>query len=105
MASPSGAQGSLHVRQDVYLYQLLLAPGQTLGQTLETGRRQYVHLVEGDIEVNGTSLNAGDGVRLDELVELDLRAGMRGHGGCCSTCPKRFDRIQARFSSPLPPAF
>ncbi|NVK40284.1 MAG: pirin family protein [Oceanospirillaceae bacterium] len=77
VASPDGADGSLRIRQDARLYQLRLDPGQSLSRGLETGRRQYLHLIDGELRLNGCELLAGDGARLQDLTQLEFQAGDR----------------------------
>jgi len=77
VASPDGADGSLRMRQDARLYQLHLEPGQALSQALESGRRQYLHLIDGALSLNGRELLPGDGARLQDLAQLEFQAGER----------------------------
>jgi quercetin 2,3-dioxygenase len=73
--SPDGEAGSLALRQDAKLYQLLLDSEQTLTHGLEPGRRQYIHLIKGSLTVGNTPLKAGDGASIEGLAQLSLQAG------------------------------
>jgi redox-sensitive bicupin YhaK (pirin superfamily) len=73
--SPDGEAGSLTLRQDARLYQLLLDSEQTLTQALRPGRRQYVHLIKGSLTIGNTPLKAGDGASIEGLAQLSLQAG------------------------------
>jgi redox-sensitive bicupin YhaK (pirin superfamily) len=73
--SPDGEAGSLTLRQDARLYQLLLDSEQTLTQALRPGRRQYVHLIKGSLTIGNTPLKAGDGASIEGLAQLALQAG------------------------------
>ena len=42
---------------------------------LPAGRRAYVHLARGELEVNGIALKAGDAVQLTDEAQLELRQG------------------------------
>jgi len=77
VASPDGADGSLRIRQDARLYQLRLEPAQALSRALEPGRRQYLHLIDGELTLNGHELFPGDGARLQDEPRLELQAGER----------------------------
>lgn len=75
VTSPNGVEGSLTLRQDARLYQLLLDPQQQLTHVTEPGRRQYVHLIGGQLTVGQTPLNPGDGAKIEGLAQLSLRSG------------------------------
>lgn len=72
IVSPDGRNGSLHIHQDAYLYQLCLDMNQSASHTLEAGRTAYVHVVSGSISVNGEQLNEGDGATVTELDMLEF---------------------------------
>nr|WP_067294392.1 pirin family protein [Marinobacterium profundum] len=73
--SPDGEAGSLTLRQDASLYQLLLDSEQGLTHVLQSGRRQYIHLIKGALTIGNTPLKAGDGVSIEGLAQLALQAG------------------------------
>lgn len=73
--SPDGEAGSLRLRQDARLYQLLLEPQQQLAHGLGPGRRQYIHLIKGTLTVGNTPLKPGDGASIEGLTQLALQAG------------------------------
>jgi redox-sensitive bicupin YhaK (pirin superfamily) len=73
--SPDGEEGSLTLRQDARLYQLLLDPQQQLTHETAPGRRQYIHLIRGDLSVGQTQLRPGDGARIEGLAQLSLHSG------------------------------
>ena len=73
VVSPDGAAGSLAIRQDARLYQLLLAPGEALDFAQDSGRRSYVHLIRGSLQLADTQLEPGDGARVSELPAYTLR--------------------------------
>ena len=77
--SPDGAGGSLHIKQDAKIYQLILAPDTNTQLSLDSTRRYYVHNIEGPLVVKGSdgaweTLNAGDGVKINSLSELKFSA-------------------------------
>jgi len=75
VASPDGAEGSVTIHQDARLYASLLDGDQALSHALAPGRRAYVHLIRGALEVNGTRLQTGDAVKLEGEVSVDISKG------------------------------
>ena len=65
VASPDGAEGSVTIHQDARMYASLLNGDETVSHALAPGRRAYLHLIRGTLEVNGTRLNAGDAAKLE----------------------------------------
>ena len=87
VASPEGADGSVLIHADARMYSGLFDGAQTATLALDPNRKAYVHLVRGNISVNGTPLVGGDAalvenesqVRLDgantaEVLVFDLQA-------------------------------
>jgi len=72
LASPDGAQGSVKIHADARLYAGLLAAGQTAALALAPGRKAYVHLVRGQLAVNGMTLATGDAALLADEPALAL---------------------------------
>lgn len=64
IASPDGREGSTTLGQDALVCASLLAPGETLAYTLATERLAYVHLIRGELEINGVPLSPGDGAKI-----------------------------------------
>jgi len=75
IASSDGAEGSVRIHQDARLYAGLFDGEEAATLPLAAGRRAYVHLARGVAEVNGTTLNAGDALKLADTAELDVRNG------------------------------
>lgn len=75
VASPDGATGSLVVKQDARLYQLLLDANATTELPAQKARNYYVHLIDGELALAGKTLRPGDGAHLDQLERLEFRAG------------------------------
>ena len=65
VASADGAQGSVTLHADARLYAGLFDGDQSAELTLAEKRKCYVHLVRGEIFVNGTQLSTGDAALLD----------------------------------------
>ena len=73
--SPNGDQGSLGVYQDARVYAGLLDGTERAVLQLGPKRFAYVHVVRGAINLNGSELSAGDGVRVMEESSLEFREG------------------------------
>lgn len=74
IVSGDGRDGSLMIHQDTDIYATLLDTGTVLKHELRQGRRGWIQLVGGAIEVNGTMLNSGDGLSIEKETTLTLRA-------------------------------
>ena len=74
MGSPDGREGSLTLNQDALLYGTIVESGQTLSHTLAPDRAVYVHVIRGQLSVNGQSMTAGDGLGLRHTDALVLQA-------------------------------
>lgn len=72
IVAPGGKDGALGINQDASIYASLLDAGATLAHRLEPGRGAWVQVVEGRIEVNGTTLKAGDGLAIEGVETLAI---------------------------------
>ena len=75
VASPDGAQGSVTIHADARLYAGLLDGNQSAQLTLAPNRKSYVHLVRGELDVNGQRLTAGDAALLADEIQVNLTHG------------------------------
>ena len=75
VASSDGAQGSVTIYADARLYAGLLDGAQTVELPLNSNRKSYVHLVRGELDVNGHRLNAGDAALMEGESRLALSGG------------------------------
>jgi len=80
VASPSGAGGSIAIRQDVNLYASLLEPRASVSVELPAGRHLWVQVLRGGVEAatGGASLEAGDGLAASDERRFELAAGNYG---------------------------
>jgi quercetin 2,3-dioxygenase len=75
IASPEGGDRSVRVHQDVRLYAGLFDADEAASLPLAEGRRAYVHVVRGDIDVNGHPLTSGDALKATGEAILRLANG------------------------------
>jgi redox-sensitive bicupin YhaK (pirin superfamily) len=73
--SPDGRDGSLRMNQDAFLYASLLDGDERAEYELGAGRRGYVHVARGSLEVNGTELKAGDALKIEQETRITLDQG------------------------------
>src|SRR6476661_7878639 len=74
IASKGGDDGSVHINQDVKLYASVLGEGKSLKHELASGRHVWIQLISGALDVNGHTLEAGDGAAISEESHLKLTA-------------------------------
>jgi redox-sensitive bicupin YhaK (pirin superfamily) len=72
VGSPDGRDGSILIHQDVELYDALLASGEAVTRNLKAGRKSWVQIVRGAVEVNGTAARVGDGVAVQDEAKLAI---------------------------------
>lgn len=75
VASPDAAEGSVKIHADARLYAGLFDGDEAATLTLDPSRGTYVHLVRGELSVNGTPLVTGDAAMLNGEGALRLDAG------------------------------
>jgi redox-sensitive bicupin YhaK (pirin superfamily) len=70
----NSARGAVQIHQDAKIYTSLLAPGQSTTHQLPEGRRAYIFVIGGNLNLNGESLGPGDQARITSERELELAA-------------------------------
>jgi redox-sensitive bicupin YhaK (pirin superfamily) len=75
VASPDGAAGSVTLHADARLYAGLFDGNESAELVLDPERKSYVHLVRGELQVNGQPLSTGDAL----LIHSESRITI-GHG-------------------------
>ena len=75
VASPDAHDGSVRIHADAAIYAGLVDGAEEVTQALPQGRKAYLHVVRGSVEVNGHALGAGDAAKLEGEPELRLRNG------------------------------
>jgi len=77
VASNDGAEGSVTVHADAKIYAGLLDGEESAFLRLAPGRKTYVHLVRGTLQVNDQDLAQGDAVMIESEDRLVLQAGCK----------------------------
>jgi redox-sensitive bicupin YhaK (pirin superfamily) len=75
IASRAGRDGSVLIHQDVDLYAVLLTTGAVLEHAPDAGRRIWIQVARGRVEVNGETLSAGDGAAILDEERISIRGG------------------------------
>ena len=73
IASGDKAGGAVHINQDATFYVSSLKPGNAVEHSMEKGRRAFVYVIEGEIELNGETFEAGDQARITETGKIEIR--------------------------------
>lgn len=75
IAAPDARDGALSIHQDVIVYAALIDAAERVEGEIADGRRAYVHLVRGRLQVNGETLEAGDAAKLTGESRFVLEGG------------------------------
>ena len=74
VVSPDGDKGSLTIKQDARLYQLLLDANTNAELPADTSRKYYLHVIDGELLVNDEVVKPGDGAKLESIESLMMKA-------------------------------
>lgn len=74
IAAPEGKNGVVTLQQDVNLYAGRLEKGDRISYNLAANRHIWLQVARGQVNLNGTTLEAGDGAAISEETELNLAA-------------------------------
>src|ERR1700730_817704 len=74
VASHAGGDGALKIHQDTDLYIGSLAKGQSVEKELRAGRKGYVHVSRGKVNLNGIAFTEGDGAKIVDESRLKFAA-------------------------------
>lgn len=70
----TGGEGVIRLHQDVGVLAALLSAGTALEQPLAPGRRAWLHLARGRVDIEGERLEAGDALALEREDRLRIQA-------------------------------
>ncbi len=74
IASRGAGDGSVHINQDVRVYASILDNGDQTQYDLADDRHAWVQLISGAVDINGETLNAGDGAAISNEQHLNINA-------------------------------
>ena len=77
IASPTGEQDTVSIHADAKLYVGLLNNEETATLTISPNRKAYVHLICGELKVNGQTISGGDALLLAQETQLQLSDGKK----------------------------
>lgn len=72
IASPDGENGSVTIHQDAKLFAAILNGTNRIEYTLVAGRTAYLHLIRGQLDVNGTRLFTGDALKFEGEPQIAI---------------------------------
>jgi redox-sensitive bicupin YhaK (pirin superfamily) len=72
VASKPGRDGSIPINQDVDVFVGKLGAGDKISHALKPGRHAWLQMAEGEMELNGLPLKAGDGAALSGETFVQL---------------------------------
>jgi redox-sensitive bicupin YhaK (pirin superfamily) len=73
--APDAREGALPLYLDGCVYAGLIDGSERAEVTLAEGRYAYVHVIRGELDVNGTRLSAGDGARIRHESKIVCSGG------------------------------
>lgn len=76
VASPDGAHDSVTLHADARLYAGLFSGTEAASLALNPQRKTWVQMVSGQLDVNGHTLQAGDGAAIESESALQLSGGL-----------------------------
>lgn len=72
VASPNGEHGSVVIHADAKLYAGLFDGNETAILMLDPCRKAYVHLIHGELTVNGQKISTGDALLLEQESQIQI---------------------------------
>ncbi|MDH3401628.1 MAG: pirin family protein [Chromatiales bacterium] len=75
VASRDGRDGSLGIQQEADIFACLLEQGKSVSYALTPGRRGWIQIVRGSVQINGMSLSSGDAAAVEGEESLEIAAG------------------------------
>ena len=74
VASSDGRDDSVTIHQDANLYVAVLDVGDRVNHTIDSNRSLWLQIARGAVEVNGQTLNSGDGAAITQETEIEVVA-------------------------------
>lgn len=79
VASKAGRAGSIPIQQDADVYVARLTAGGVMEHRFAAGRSGWVQAIEGEVAVNGKTLDPGDGAAIGGEERLGFRSDRDSH--------------------------
>jgi quercetin 2,3-dioxygenase len=67
-------EDAILIRQDAHIYASLLDTGKTLEHTTTSDRGVWIQLVNGQLIVNGSTMSAGDGLKIEKETLIKIQS-------------------------------
>jgi redox-sensitive bicupin YhaK (pirin superfamily) len=77
IASPDGRDGSVTINQDANVYATIFSHDEAVEHQLQSGRFAWVQVARGEVELNGTRLQQGDGAAVKNETQLQVKGAGR----------------------------
>ncbi len=74
VTSKTGRDGSIAINQDAELWLAKLNPKQTVTHSLGSNRHAWVHVADGEVVLNGQTLQTGDAAAISGEKKIELAA-------------------------------
>jgi redox-sensitive bicupin YhaK (pirin superfamily) len=74
LAAAEPGPGVASLNQDASVSVAELRPGKSLDYALKKNRHAWLHVIHGEVKVNGTALRTGDAVAVEDEAKLEITA-------------------------------
>ena len=74
VASPDGRENSVTIHQDANLYVAVLNKGERVNHRTDNNRSLWLQIARGSAEINGQTLQTGDGAAITQEKDIELAA-------------------------------
>jgi redox-sensitive bicupin YhaK (pirin superfamily) len=74
VTSKTGRDGSIVINQDAELWLAKLSPKQSVTHNLAPQRNAWVHVADGEVVINGKTLQTGDAAAISDEPKIELTA-------------------------------
>lgn len=75
IANPTGTAGAVKIHQDAQIYAGLFDAEESAHYSVNTERQIYLHVARGAIQVNNTRLQAGDALKMQNILQVEIGSG------------------------------
>lgn len=72
LAAPTTVEGAVMIEQDTTMSVAELAPGSSARHDLLPGRAAWVHIVSGQVSLNGEVLHQGDAAAVEDVTSVEV---------------------------------